>query len=89
MLQFLYIKPHWYLRALIYNCTYNSHMKDMFVFTTLFHNKKYFEERYSVSIHRILAYCVHIIDDSLQSSDQMRAIQSPIVKKFLTKDGFL
>ena len=35
------------------------------------------------------SYLVHIMDDSLMSSDQIRAVQSPTVRKFLGKKGFL
>jgi len=34
-------------------------------------------------------YLVHIIDDSFVSSDQIRAVQSPTVRKILGKKGFL
>ncbi|PWA33378.1 hypothetical protein CCH79_00014078 [Gambusia affinis] len=35
------------------------------------------------------SYLVHMMEDSLMSSDQMRAVQSPTVRKFLGKKGFL
>jgi len=38
---------------------------------------------------RNISYLVHIMEDSLMSSDQMRAVQSATVRKFLGKNGFL
>lgn len=35
------------------------------------------------------SYLVHMMDDSRLSSDQMRAVQSPTVRKFFGKNGFL
>lgn len=35
------------------------------------------------------SYLVHMMDDSLMSSDQMRAVQCPTVRKFFGKKGFL
>ena len=40
-------------------------------------------------IHLVGSHLVHMMDDSLMSSDQMRAVQSPTVRKFLGKKGFL
>lgn len=34
-------------------------------------------------------YFVHMMEDSLMSSDQIRAVQSATVRKFLGKNGFL
>ena len=35
------------------------------------------------------AYSVAMMEASLMSSDQMRAVESPTVRKFLGKKGFL
>lgn len=45
----------------------------------LFHNKE----------THTSTYLVHIIEDSLTSSDQIRAVQSPTVRKILGYMGFL
>lgn len=37
---------------------------------------------------KFTTYFVHIMHDSLMSSDQILAVQSPTVKKFLGKNGF-
>ena len=38
---------------------------------------------------KLAAYFVDMMEASLMSSDQMRAVQSPTVRKFLGKKGFL
>lgn len=48
-----------------------------------------------ITIHTLVggnkpgAYLVHMMDESFMSSDQIRALQSPTVRKFLGKNGFL
>ena len=50
---------------------------------------KDYHKRYICRAEVIIVYLVHIIDDSLISSDHILAHQSPTVKKFFGKHGFL
>lgn len=85
----LFVKPICAGRQFWSNCS----PKFLFTISQIVHALLHQTNRemywFTVNLCRTLAYHVHIIDDSLQSSDQIRAIQSPIVRKFLRKDGFL